>query len=66
MEGRLSSFTHSYEPVRVTDEDKERFFAGLTYSSSSGALVRNGYFWITEWDEDEQARVVKYRMDSVK
>ena len=30
------------------------------------AKVHKGCFWIREWDEDEQARVVKYRLDSVK
>lgn len=31
--GKISSFSHSYEPVKVTDKDKESFFGGITYSS---------------------------------
>jgi hypothetical protein len=31
--GKISSFSHSYEPVKVTDKDKESFFSGITYSS---------------------------------
>lgn len=34
--GLLSSFKHSYKPVKVTDQDKEKFFSGLTYSTSGG------------------------------
>jgi len=139
VEGRLSSFTHAYKPVKVTAEDKEQFFSQITYSSSSGgrmdvpqeikkltefpknkpafdgllvdpegnilvhtikkkssgsdlqfdafdpegnfigevtlkglkifprqALVRDGYLWIRQWDEEEQVSVVKYRIDSLK
>lgn len=28
------------------------------------ALVRNGYFWITQWDDEGQVSVVKYRLDT--
>ena len=31
--GKISSFSHSYDPVKVTDEDKESFFSGMTFSS---------------------------------
>ncbi len=34
--GLLSSFQHIYEPVRITDLDKERFFAGITFGTSGG------------------------------
>jgi len=30
--GKLSTFTHSYEPVKVTEQDKKDHFAGITYS----------------------------------
>jgi hypothetical protein len=36
--GKLSTFSHKYDPVKVTDEDKEKFFAGLTYGSESGRM----------------------------
>ncbi|MBN2246664.1 MAG: hypothetical protein JW755_12545 [Candidatus Aminicenantes bacterium] len=35
--GKLSTFPHKYDPVKVTDEDKEKFFASLTSSTSSGS-----------------------------
>jgi len=38
--GKISSFTHSYEPIKVTDQDKEIFFAGMTYST--GGVVKQG------------------------
>lgn len=38
--GEISSFTHSYEPIKVTDKDKEMFFAGMTYST--GGVVKQG------------------------
>ncbi len=31
--GKISTFSHSYEPVKVTEEDKKSFFSGITYSS---------------------------------
>lgn len=34
--GLLSSFKHTYEPVKVTDQDKEQFFSTITFSSSEG------------------------------
>lgn len=34
--GLLSSFKHAYEPIRVTDQDKERFFSGITFGTSQG------------------------------
>jgi len=34
--GLLSSFKHTYKPVKVTEQDKERFFSGITYSTSEG------------------------------
>jgi len=37
--GRLSSFTHAYKPVRVTAEDKERFFSQTSYSISGGGRM---------------------------
>jgi hypothetical protein len=29
----VDSFTHSYEPVKVTNEDKKKFFSGISYGS---------------------------------
>lgn len=37
---RISSFTHSYEPVKVLDKDKEAFFAGMSYSMEG--VVKQG------------------------
>jgi hypothetical protein len=34
--GLLSSFNHTYEPVRVTEQDKERFFSVITFGTSEG------------------------------
>lgn len=36
--GKLSTFSHKYDPVKVTDEDKEKFFAGTTFGSESGRM----------------------------
>jgi len=38
--GKISAFTHSFDPVKVTDKDKETFFAGMTFSS--GGAVKQG------------------------
>lgn len=38
IKGEISSFTHSYEPVKVTDKDKEMFFAGGGYSG--GGVIK--------------------------
>ena len=38
---------------------------GLKYFPAR-ALVQNGYFWITQWDDEGQVSVVKYRMESVR
>jgi len=35
--GLLSSFKHTYEAVKVTDQDKERFFSGITYTTEGGS-----------------------------
>lgn len=35
---QLSSFTHSYKPVKVTNQDKKNFFSNLTYSTSQGRI----------------------------
>lgn len=37
---KISSFNHPFEPIKVTAEDKEAFFAGMTYSS--GGTVKQG------------------------
>jgi len=34
--GRLSSFSHEYEPVKITEEDKKTWFAGMTSTTPSG------------------------------
>ncbi len=36
--GRLSSFSHEYEPVKITEEDKKNWFAGMTSIRSSGSF----------------------------
>lgn len=36
--GKVFSFTYKYQPVKVTDEDKERFFTGVTFGTSSGRM----------------------------
>jgi hypothetical protein len=137
--GLLSSFKHTYEPVKVTDQDKEQFFSGIIFSTSEGgdselpkeikkltefpktkpafdglfvdsegnilvhtvrkdpessmpmfdafdpegkfietvnitglkafpreALVGKGCIWIIEMDEEDQTRVVKYRINPGK
>ncbi len=38
IKGEISSFTHSYEPVKVTDKDKEMFLAGGGYSG--GGVIK--------------------------
>ena len=38
QKGKVSSFIHSYKPVKVTNEDKDKFFAGMTYGSSGGTV----------------------------
>lgn len=37
--GEISTFSLKYDPVKVTDEDKEKFFAGLTSSTSNGSRM---------------------------
>ena len=34
--GKIKSFSHDFEPVKVTKKDKDSWFAGMTYSSSDG------------------------------
>lgn len=36
--GRLSSFSREYEPVKITEEDKKNWFAGMTYSGPEGII----------------------------
>jgi hypothetical protein len=38
--GKVASFTHPYEPVKVTDKDKEEFFGSLSYGSSQGGFQK--------------------------
>jgi hypothetical protein len=38
--GKLSSFSHSYEPVKVTEQDKKQWFAGITSRSTTGATKK--------------------------
>lgn len=40
QKGIVSSFTHSYRPVRVNDKDKEKFFAGMSYTTSGGGVTQ--------------------------
>jgi hypothetical protein len=35
--GRLSSFSHEYEPVKITEQDKKTYFAGMRSIRSSGS-----------------------------
>lgn len=39
-EGKISAFSHKYKPIKVTDKDKEDFFAGVTLSA--GGSVKRG------------------------
>ena len=41
IKGKISSFTHSYEPVRVTDKDKEMYFAGGRMYSGEGVMKKD-------------------------
>ncbi len=34
--GKLSSFSHRYEPVKITEQDKKTWFAGLTSAGPDG------------------------------
>ena len=36
--GKLSSFSHEYEPVKITEEDEKIWFAGMTYSGPEGNI----------------------------
>lgn len=40
VKGKLSSFSHEYEPVEVTKEDEEQYFAGIITSSTSSTGAR--------------------------
>jgi hypothetical protein len=33
---KVSTFSHSYDPVKVTAEDEKNFFAGMSYTTGSG------------------------------
>jgi len=35
---KTSKFTHSYQPLKVTEEDKEFFFKGMTYSMAGKTI----------------------------
>jgi len=37
---KISQFEHKYNPVKVTSEDKEKFFSGITSRSSSGETIQ--------------------------
>lgn len=39
-EGKITAFSHKYKPIKVTDKDKENFFAGMTFST--GGSVTQG------------------------
>ena len=39
LKGKLSTFAREYEPVEVSKEDRERYFAGMTFSTSVGGEV---------------------------
>jgi hypothetical protein len=36
IKGKLSSFSHEYEPVEVTKEDQKQYFAGMVVTRSGG------------------------------
>ena len=38
-EGKSSMFSREYEPVEVSKEDREQYFAGMTFSTSVGGTV---------------------------
>jgi hypothetical protein len=33
---KVSTFSHSYDPVKVTEEDEKSFFAGMSYTTGAG------------------------------
>lgn len=39
-QGKIASYKHPYEPVKVTEKDKETFFGGMTYGSSDGRMMK--------------------------
>jgi len=39
--GQITSFSHAYEPVKVTKKDEDQFFAGMSVSSGDG-VVKQG------------------------
>ena len=39
VKGKISSFSREYEPVEVTKEDREKYFAGMIFSTSVGGTV---------------------------
>ncbi|MFW6124323.1 MAG: hypothetical protein ACOC5G_03795 [Acidobacteriota bacterium] len=36
--GMLSSFSHSYEPVKITQQDKKNYFSNQTYNTPKGRI----------------------------
>ncbi len=40
--GKLSSFSHSYEPVKITEQDKKIWFNGMTSTAPGGIGVTQG------------------------
>ena len=40
VKGKTSSFTHPFDPIKVTDQDKETFFNGMTYGSPQGGFKK--------------------------
>ncbi len=39
LKGKSSSFSREYDPVEVSEEDRERYFAGMTFSTSIGGTI---------------------------
>jgi hypothetical protein len=38
--GKIASFSHAFESVKVTKKDEEQFFAGISYTSDGGTVKK--------------------------
>lgn len=46
--GKIGSFSHAYEPVKVTKKDEDQFFAGMSFTSGEGAIKRGAPDYIVK------------------
>jgi len=49
--GKMSSFSHKYKPIRVTEKDKEAFFGGMTSTTASGSVKQGAPDHILKYTE---------------